>query len=50
MAVCSRMAGLEDAAVGAAAQVLGEGAEQARVRVADRAVAVDGHMDFTYTR
>ena len=44
------MAGLEDAAVDAAAQMLDEGAEQARVRVADRAIAVDGHMDFTHAR
>ncbi len=42
------VAGLEDAAVDAAAEVLDEGAEQARIGLADRGIAVERHMGVAH--
>ena len=46
--VGGRMAGLEDAAIDAAAEMLDEGAEQARVGVADGEVAIEQHVGFSH--
>ena len=42
------MAGLEDAAIDAAAEMLDEGAEQPRVGAADREIAVKADLDVTH--
>ena len=44
LVVGRRMAGLEDAAIDAAAEMLDEGAEQPRVGRADHVVAVESHF------
>src|SRR6185436_14803475 len=48
--VGGRMAGLEDAAVDAAAEMLDEGAEQARMGAADREIAMATDLDVTHGR
>ena len=45
--VGGRMAGLEDAAIDAAAEMLDEGAEQPRVGVADGEIAIQADVDVT---
>ena len=47
MLVGGRMPRLEDAAVDAAAEMLDEGAEQARIGRADREVAIDEDFDLS---
>ena len=42
------MAGLEDAAIDAAAEMLDEGAEQPRVGAADGEIAVQADVDVTH--
>ena len=42
------MAGLEDAAIHAAAEMLDEGAEQARMGGADREIAMQADLDVTH--
>jgi hypothetical protein len=44
------MARLEDAAVDAAAEMLDEGAEQARIGVADGEIAMQANVDITHGR
>ena len=48
LGVGGRMAGLEDAAIHAAAEMLDEGAEQARVGGADREIAMKADLDVTH--
>ena len=48
LGVGGRMAGLEDAAIDAAAEMLDEGAEQARVGAADGEIAMKADFDVTH--
>ena len=50
LGVGGRMAGLEDAAIDAAAEMLDEGAEQARIGAADGEIAMQADLDVTHGR